>query len=107
MGLTVGQKLWFVPAYNRQPYEVEIKKIGRKWAHTDSYSRTLRIDVETMRPHEDDGNGQCYLSREDYEAKQALSAAWREFHRAILYVNNVPGGMTVEKIAEARQMLGL
>lgn len=107
MELTVGQKLWFVPKYRYSPYEVEIKKIGRKWIHTESNSRNLRIDAETMTAHDADGNGMCYLSREDYEARQELSMAWRNFSDDIRKTYRVPNGVTVEKIAEARKLLGL
>ena len=109
MQLQVGQKLWFVPSSDyKKPCEVEIKKIGRKWAHTEQHCQVLRIDVETLRPHEDDGMGQCYLSRDAYEAKQAIDAAWRELTKAIESQRwRSPDGVTVEKIAEARKLLGL
>lgn len=106
--LTVGQKLWFVPSYNVRPYEVEIKKIGRKWAHTERNFQTLRIDIETMRPHENDGSGQCYLSQQHYEDYQAREKAWREFTSAVDKQKwRCPDGVTVEKIMEIRNLLGI
>lgn len=108
MELTVGQKLWFVPGYNYQPFDVEVVKIGRRWATVENYMhRAIRIDIETMRPHENDGNGLCYLSREDYETKQALGVAWRNLCSDISRMYRTPDGVTVEKIAAARKLLGL
>lgn len=107
MELTVGQKLYFVPAYNRQPYEVEVKKVGRRWASAVNGRIKMRLDIETLCPHEDDGSGIAYLSREDYEQRLALDVAWRELHKALIYRDRLPNGVTVEKIAEARKLLGL
>lgn len=106
--LTVGQKLWFVPSYNPRPYEVEVKKVGRKWAHTERNFQTMRIDVKTMRPHENDGSGQCYLSQQHYEGYLAKEKAWREFAQVIeKWRWRCPESVTVEKIMEVRNLLGL
>ena len=108
MELQVGQKLWFVPSYKFPPHEVEIKKIGRKWVHTEHGRQTLRIDAETLRPHENDGSGQCYLSQQHYEDYLAKEKAWREFAQAIEKQRwRCPNGVTIEKILEVRKLLGL
>lgn len=107
MGLTIGQKLWFVPSYNYQPFDVEVKSIGRKWAKVAGGRTEMRLDIETLRPHEDDGSGIAYLSREDYEARQALSQEWLKLRASLSRSSNAPDGVTVKKIAEARKLLGM
>ena len=79
-------------------------KIGRKWAALDNYER---IDVNTLIA--DGGKysspGRCYITREAFEAEQALEEAWHDFQRRVSYV--VPPGMTVERIAQLREEFGM
>jgi hypothetical protein len=105
---TVGQKLWFVPLHNnRQPYEIEIVKVGRKWLHTGG-NIPIRINVETLRPHDDDWSGRAYLSKEEHDAEVALNQKWREFRKSLEgYSWHTPKGVTVEQIEQAMQVLGL
>ncbi len=107
--LQVGQKLWFVGSHRHSgdPCEVIVEKIGRKWATIDKMAD--RIDIETLVA---DGNGysspgRCYLSRAEYESKIALDNAWGEFTKLMRNAYQMPNGMTVEKIAQARAILGL
>ena len=46
--IEVGQKLWFVPNERRHSdgYEVEVTKIGRKWAELGHAK--LRIDLSDL-----------------------------------------------------------
>lgn len=105
---TVGQTLWFVPAHGYTPREVTITKIGRKWMTVTAPGfREIRIDAETLYPHEADTRGQAYLSKEVYEAGVALSEKWRKFQKAIDGHWQVPYGLTVEKIEQAMSLLGL
>lgn len=105
--LTPGQTLWWVPRNNRyrEPFEVTVTKVGRKWIHLDNHHR---IDAETL---EADGAGYsppgvCYLSQGAYESETALNQAWRSLQQD-LHLLRAPAGITVEKIREARELLGL
>lgn len=105
MKLTVGQKLCFVP--NRKymsPRFVTVAKIGRKWV-TAAENSTLRFDKDTMQA---DGywTGSAYQSYEHYEETKAITQAWTDFCDKMKWYNQ-PDGVTVEKIAEARKLLGL
>jgi hypothetical protein len=108
--LKVGQKLWLVYHERRrgEPCEVEVVKVGRKWA-TLNRNRG-RIDIETL--HLDGGHyssaGRCYLFKEQYESERDLSIAWVGFKREIHDMSGVaPKGVTIEKIKQARELLGL
>lgn len=102
---TVGQKLYFVPAYNARPYDVTISKVGRKWLHCQSFGQSIRVDAKTLRPHEDDARGCFYHSQAEYEQRVAPSQAWDEFRRTVARGYSVPDGVTVEKIQQATALL--
>lgn len=102
---TVGQTLCFVPNYDRKPREVTITKVGRKWLHCKAYGQTIRVDVATLRPHEDDASGNFYHSHAEYEQKAALGSAWDEFRRTVARGYSAPAGVTVEKIQQATALL--
>lgn len=55
-----------------------VNKVGRKWAAIDMH---MRIDINTLAA--DGGNysspGQCYLSKEAYEAEVLLNETWDRF----------------------------
>ena len=99
--MQVGQKLFYVPyEANRRtqssPYEVEVTKVGRKWAtvkNPENEWEVFRIDIETMCA---DGKqftspGTCYFSRELWvEATESL-------HYWNLFRNEVNGRMRPPK----------
>ena len=83
--LKVGQKLWYVHNDSRvKPFEVDIFKIGRKWAYIDAFDED-RIDIKTL---EVDGGhysspGQCYLSEDEYKQVIVLDSIWDKFRSRI------------------------
>lgn len=101
----VGQQLYFVPAHKPSHARlIEIEKVGRKWLTAGRF----KIDRETL---EVDGGfysspGRCWLSQGDYEAAYRLALAWEQFK---LHLQNIPRptGLTLDKIREARRVLGL
>jgi len=103
--LKVGQKLWYVPRRSA-PYEVEVTKVGRKWATVGEGYRAERIDLETWYA---DGRGysspgRCYLSQEDYVTELDLSRLWAHLQREIQY-SRCPGGVTINDIKQAMELL--
>jgi hypothetical protein len=103
--LTVGQKLWFVPYQRRvEAHEVIVEKVGRKWASIGYY----RINIDTLKV--DGGQysspGACYLSKEAYEAEIKLNQEWDAFRR-LVDANYAPKGITIERIKEAINILGI
>lgn len=103
--ITIGQTLWYVPRYNYQPYEVTVTGIGRKWIQASHHGLKMRIDKETLEAHENDGNGKCYLNKEDFAAKDGLQKAFSAFRSDVSRLNKVPVGVSVEDIQEARRLL--
>lgn len=65
----------------------------------------MRFDIKTMQA---DGywTGGVYPSKEHYEQEQAVKKAWGDLCNKMKWYNQ-PDGVTVEKIAEARKLLGL
>lgn len=104
--LIVGQKLWYVPTDRRWSYEreVTIKKIGRVWATLNSGERVnlvnLRVDGKGyMSP------GQCWPSREAWEAEKSRQEAWSTLYRAVRESISVPHNLNEQKIRAAIELL--
>ena len=102
---TVGQKLYFVPGASQLPHEVTITKVGRKWLYCRAIGQTIRVDVATLRPHEDDDSGQLYHDHDEYDQWIAMSIRWDEFRRMVAQRYSEPQGMTIEKIQQATALL--
>lgn len=105
--LTVGQKLWFVPADPRQSSrlaDVEVISIGRKWA---VISNNCRIHVQTLAA--DGGNygspGRCWISREAWECRQQAVNAFEQLTRKLRF--SPRDGVTLENIQQAASLLGI
>lgn len=90
----------------RDGVDVTVKKVGRKWAVIDDGD--LRVDMETGAIEGTYPQAYVYASRDVYEAKHALREAWADlrldWHRAPY---SAPAGVTVERINEARRLLGM
>lgn len=103
--LTLGQKLWLAPAHSRRgAYEVEVTKIGRRWAELSGNNG--RVDMETLwlDGGEYSSPGRCWLSREEYEDYRAADIAWN----ALFYQQHRsrPPSVTAAAIREAGRSLG-
>ena len=104
----VGQTLWFVPINHRyrQPEEVSITKVGRKWLEL---SNGYRADIKTLIV---DGGGYAppanlYISQSAYEDKVARESAWNALRAKISNLYKVPSGITVDVIENVRAQLGI
>jgi hypothetical protein len=108
--LAVGQKLWFVArdsiGRSLGGTPITIKKIGRRWAETGNGGR---ISLETLKPDPTGypGQGQAYLSKEAFDAENALVRAWDQFLRACQHRFKPPDGVTLMDIAQAEIWLRL
>ena len=112
MKLEVGQKLWYYRSGHNsrikpEPIEVEIVKVGRKWATLNSYYG--RISLESF---DVDGGGcmspgRCYLSREIHDAELALQTAWGIFQSTVRETYRMPKGLTIAEIESAMKLLKL
>lgn len=108
--LRVGQKLLYVEyTFGRDTtpriHDVEIVKIGRRWAKLGDHHG--RIDRKTMVM---DGNGlislgRCYFSLEHYEVALRTEDLWRLFCKQIRW--KVPPILSVESIQSAATALGI
>jgi hypothetical protein len=108
MKYEVGQKVWYVPRERRfeKPHEAEITKIGRKWA---SFGQGSRFDIETGCV---DGSGyitpgRIYQSEAAWREEQELFHAWSNLRRRIERYSEPPNSLTVDKIRQAREILGI
>lgn len=112
MKLSVGQKLWWVPAIIWLPshlhakgFAVEVIKISKGWA---TLSNNFRVDVNTLavEPGEIEQPGVCYLNEAAYDSalviKSELHALQNDLEQE-LYGN----GITVSDIKQARKLLRL
>jgi hypothetical protein len=102
--LKVGQKLFLVRNYGPS-IEVEIEKVGRKWAQLDN---RYRINIETMCVDGGGGNspGRCYFSEVEYRQKVESDNFWRNFIRKVNQYNwNTPSGITVDDMRDAAKIL--
>lgn len=106
--LAVGQTLWFVAqdslGRSLGGTPIKIKKIGRQWAETGNGGK---INLETLKPHPlgYPSHGQAYLSKEDWDAANALTRAWELFLRACHHLPKPPDGVTVGDIEMAAERL--
>lgn len=107
--LAVGQKLWFVPRerYLGAAREVEVLKVGRKWATTTSV-RGYRVNIDTLIMDSEGygGVGQCYVDREAYEEECRRDKAWDALrHRLGSWSARRHPGVTVDDIEAAAKLL--
>lgn len=106
--MEVGQQLWWVWTEKRRGDNkyVTVTKIGRKWVYVD---KGYRLDPLTMRV---DGEGYtspatCYLSKEEYEKKRDLEAAWNGLRSRLRDAWAAPKGVTKEDVLQAARLLRL
>lgn len=102
MSLTVGQELWFVYRERRRGASLSVKvtKVGRKWAQIDHGG--YRIDVDTLNV---DGAGyappgQCWLTREAWEAEVKRQDAWGKLRQYFDRRWQAPDGIQTSKLEE-------
>ena len=102
-----GETLWWVGRFNNMDRQaVFVVKVGRKWA---TLSNGHRIDLNTMVADGGDCSppGICYESKEVYDQEIAVNAAWSALGRIIRDYTGKPKDLTLEKIAQAREILGI
>jgi len=109
--LTVGQKLWFVGSMYKPDREITIERVGRKWAYSTQNAREMRIDLNSLKSEifgygHYSHNGQCYLSREEYEKKRELNRVWEEFVSRLTR-NHPPKGITLNQINSMAEICGV
>lgn len=103
----VGQRLWFATRSERlrPSREVTVEKVGRKWVQLSSGMRVERGQCDC------DGAGYAspgtlWRSREAYERYLALRGQWIKLIQDLRW-KRVPYDMTLERIEQARKLLGL
>lgn len=85
--LKVGQKLWFVPSYGRRakPYEVEVVKVGRKWAYING-RRRIHIESLVVDGGDYQSPGCCYLSKEEHEYEVLFDRTLEKFKDKVKFL---------------------
>ena len=108
--ITVGQKLFYMPnrGYGRKVigYEVEVTKVGRKWAYIGD---RFRFDIESM---EVDGGqyvspGNLYLSEADCIAADELDKDWSDLRESLARLGCRHKDITHNDMAIVRSALQL
>lgn len=97
----VGDRVWRV-AWRTSGY-ARVEKVGRKWL-TVSGTRT-RFDVETLKAEYGFGVEQLWPSQEEYETAVRIAKAWSDLRHD--FRGHPPDGVDEQKIARARELLGL
>lgn len=112
--LKVGDKLWRVLANHRHidgpGVEVEVTKVGRKWATIGQGYQPYRIDLETWSIDGGDHSspGRCYASQETYRESIRLQDAWRKLMSFMSSTyGNVPPGIDLAWIEAVHEKLGI
>jgi hypothetical protein len=106
-GLFVGDCLFYVANDNRRSTTtVSVVKIGRKWVEL---SNRNRVDIMSL---EADGGqysspGTAWLSEQAYRDRVALQDAWRSLRRQIDGLYGAPAGLTIEKMDQIADLLGI
>lgn len=108
--LKVGQKLYLVSSEHgwrgSSPEFITLTGVGKKWATFERYGRKEKVHLEELYidGKEYSSPGQCWLSKKEYIAYLEAKEAWGKLHRRIGH--NIPDGVTLEKINQARKILG-
>jgi hypothetical protein len=123
MKYEVGQKVWFAPrdqrsvgpllAQHAPGSEYEVVSVGRKWVsirRSDENFIAYRVEVGKV---EVDGNGNGYTSpgtlypsQEAYAEYLARVSEWKSLLATLQY-KEVPPGVSVDDIKQARALLKL
>jgi hypothetical protein len=106
-----GDTLFFVPSRHGSKRVVTIKTVGRKWLTLAGFAEGQRIaiddpalDVEIPKYG---SVGRCYLTETHYAGAVALDLAWNKLRTDVNNKWRAADCITVERIAEARKLLGL
>lgn len=104
----IGQKL-FVDLWrgHGQNREMTITKIGRKWLELDGGRYRAAIDGLAIDGNGYSSPGQAYLSEAAYAEWSEAQSAWSSFAKEVRHTYRKPDFATVEKIKQARELLGL
>ena len=99
----VGQRLWWVEG-NGKGRRVTIKEIGHEWM-TLSNGQDVTSDTLAVRWVDGPPTGHCYGTRKAHRksvAREMWYRLWNDLGKTAM-----PDGMTIERIAQARELLGL
>lgn len=107
--MKIGDKVWIVWSHHRNnvvPQEATVTAIGRKWITINDRNR---FEIGSMYL---DGKGYAspgsvWSSPEEYHNSLSLNQAWSGIQTAVINAHRCPDGVTVERIEEARKLLGL
>lgn len=103
--LAVGQTLWMVRTRGwGAPQEVVVAKIGRKWATLAGNQGRVEIGTLWLDGDGYSPPGQCYLSREVWEAEKRADVAWNALFRSY---RRRPPDLTADTIRQAAALLGI
>ena len=103
-----GQELLFVPSrgHHRQKVVV-IDKVARKWATIKGHIR-WKLNIESMIVMDSDHSlGQCYVDIDGTLEALRMEKEWAKLRIEVSDTRQMPQGLTAEKLAAVRELLGL
>lgn len=106
--LQVGDELFCVRTYNYPSTTVKIKKIGKAYIYFENGKRAYKDSLLSY--EKGYGRGQYatyYLSESDYLEEKTLNNGWGEFRRLVSEKYKVPELVTIERINQCLEILGL
>jgi len=107
--LCVGQTIWIVPSHyyrsdNKEPKEVVISKVGRKYFELEGYNRS-KFNIETLQEeNETNYKSQCYLTLQEILDE-------REIEKLTSQLKNIFGtygklDLTLEQLRKITDIVG-
>jgi hypothetical protein len=90
---------------DRDPSEVTVIKIGRKWAEID-HGRRISIETMWVDHGQYTSSERCYASIEERQNERALEREWDAFRKAIGNLWHSPT-TNIDSIRQAGALLGV
>lgn len=107
MALEKNQKLWFVGEgnFSRKRGEVTVTSVGRKWAQVEGvFIGRVAVDTLIADAAGFSSPGRCYLSQEEWLAKDGPKLAWQSLRNRLSLA--CPTSLSYKDIVAAGNLLG-
>jgi hypothetical protein len=111
LGVKKDQKVWFEASLQRDNRELTVATVGRRWitfVEDPSMHADRDTDVVYDRADRTSRRGKLWVSEGLFSSIKKLEAQWMDFCSTLGTLKyRPPRGMTLERIVEARKVLGM